>query len=251
MSESEVSYVIYADRKNGRFYRIPKGVSLPEGAVEVRDLMGNRLKVDETVIAVYEIDEQEAKELAREFMGKMTRRAGHFVTRTATMLREVSNGEIPTVPTPDPKKQRETIADALGVTPEQLTTDPDALMRGLVDVISGVSEALRDGARERPKVPDTLQKQMEALVEGVRTEFGDDVGSRVEELPEKLASYLRNPELEQGVRKATARLRSLSAQLRAGVDFQDLEADLDPPEEGESAGEGERAAGATEEGDPA
>ena len=70
-------------------------------------------------------------------------------------------------------------------------------------------------------------------------------------LPEKLASYLRNPELEQGVRKATARLRSLSAQLRAGVDFQDLEADVDPPEEGESAGEGERAAGATEEGDPA
>ncbi|MCO4746156.1 MAG: hypothetical protein KC912_15270 [Proteobacteria bacterium] len=205
---------LYSDPSNKRFFHVPDSARIPAGDFVLRSLAGKKLEVAEASVEIFEIPEDKAKDLAGVEMKRMAAAAGRFASGAGTFLRGLA-AQLPN-PTPPPagrEQRRTTIADALGVTEEQLSNDPTAVIEGIKNVGKGLEQLLKDAVSTSASDEDVEARQS-ALVEYMREQLGDDAAVSAETLPETLRNFLSNPELEERIRDAAAQLNQASEQLK-------------------------------------
>lgn len=212
MAEPASRKTLYADPSQTRFYLIPNDAALPEGDLVLRSLTGTKLEVAAAAADPFLITEEQAKELTREVIAKATKTASSFLAGLGGMLQEASR-RVDAGIRPEPGPREPAVAEALGVTEEQLRDDPDAVMEGLKRVGQGLQQTLED-AVETGKAADQATRERIRKVADMLGANVDEAEDSVEELLEKMREWLANPELEQKVRDATQRLRDLTDELR-------------------------------------
>lgn len=211
-----MSRTLYSTEDNGRFFHIPDASRLPEGAFVLRSLRGKTLRVHENSVANFEVPEPRAKEIAAVEMEEIARRARQMMTGAGSFLRGLAAGMAnPPAPPPEREGRRQTIADALGVTPEQLTSDPQAVIAGLKQVGEGLQQAFKDSMEQEPD--ERTRERQAAVVSKLEELFGTGSVPPPDELPAKLEELLGNKELEESVRTAAADLKDAADRLRASM----------------------------------
>ncbi|TNE92594.1 MAG: hypothetical protein EP330_01225 [Deltaproteobacteria bacterium] len=208
-----MSKTLYSTPDNTRFFHVPDQAKLPEGDVVLRSLRGRTLRVNENSVSTFEVSEERAKELAAVEMEAIARQARELMTGAGSFLRGLAAGMTqPPAPPADRPERRQTIADALGVTPEQLTSDPQAVLEGLKNIGAGLKKAMEDGLEQAPSA--RTRERQEAVVAKLQELLGEDGVPSADELPGKLRELLGTDELEAGLRKAAADLKAASQRLR-------------------------------------
>ena len=206
-------HTLYADKAQRKFYWVPNDSELPEGDYRLADLRRQFRHTTEEGVAEYQIDEAQAKELAREMMSTVAKQASSFVAKTAAAVRELQQMQsVPVTPEAGPADR---LAASIGLTQEELRTDPEKVKTGITDLLMGVAEAVKAAAKDEAERSPELTAGIARMKLAAMEEFGEEIGDGVGDWPEKLAEALKNPQLEQGARDAAERLKKMAAEVRA------------------------------------
>jgi hypothetical protein len=198
---------LYRSEDPQRFFLIPEETSLPKGKLAMRSLTGERREVDEIVAAAFEISEEEAKDHARGVVNDMARRTKAVLSGAGQVLREVARaqraGDV-LRKTPNPTEHN--VADALGITTDQLRGDPEAVKKGLMGVFDGLRVTLEKLAKE-PGDEEGRKAIFQALDAAVVANGGEPLPADVQEWPERLRSFLADGARLDELKAATEALR--------------------------------------------
>ncbi len=198
---------LYASENPQRFFLIPEEANLPPGTLNLRNLMGEKRGVDELVASAFEIGEEEAKEHARVVMADVGRKAKAVLAGAGQVLREVARaqrvGDILRKPATSTEGN---VADALGLTTEQLRTDPDAVMNGLKGIFDGLRVTLEKLANE-PGDEVGRKAILKAVNDAVVANGGDPLPDDVNAWPDRLRGFLDDPARIAELRAATEALK--------------------------------------------
>jgi hypothetical protein len=206
---SEPERTMYASADAKRFFWVPNDEKLPDGPFVIRSLTGKRHSVDEAALKPFELEEERAKEITQQELARITQRAGNLLAGAASLMREAVKK--PATPPLSPKAETN-IANALGITEEQLRKDPKALLDSLGTVAQGFAATLKEAISSDPAERDRAKERMEILANLVRQETGAE-STPIEQMPEKIREYLANPETAAKVGEATEKLKQVSADL--------------------------------------
>lgn len=197
--EREDGVEVWFTLDRGRFYLVPRGLTLPRGDTVVRGPLGlRRARVDLEGMAAWEVPRDEALGIIdrrvgavagslRGALGRLVEK-GHALAGTTP-----EDGEVE-VPSLDPK-------DLLGVSAGEVVGEADGArraVRGMLDRASEVAE--RIGAGDRQAVRERLGELEHDLLDqdgAVPTRLralGNEVDLRKERLSEGLSRWLGNLE---------------------------------------------------------
>jgi hypothetical protein len=203
---------LYADPSQTRFYWIPDDAAIPPGELVLRSLTGKRLDVSAAAVQDYRITEEQAKELTREVVARASKTASALLAGLGGMLQEASK-RAAEVGRPPPGDREPKVADALGVTEDQLRNDPDAVVEGIKRAGQGLQQVLKEAIDTGREADAATRERVRRLAEMAGANI-DATQTTVDELLEKLREFLANPELEKRVNDATTRLKDLADELR-------------------------------------
>jgi len=211
------SSTLYANPSQTRFYLIPDDAEVPSGGLVLRSLTGRRKDVALDAVEVYEISEDRAKEITRLEIGRLTRQATGFLAGVGAFMQGVAD-RAKEHPEPPPHGPREAnVAEALGITPDQLRNDPEAVIDGLKRMWSGLQVALKDALDTNKEADEATRARVRFIAEMAGADV-DAAETTVEDLRTRIHDLLMSQELEKRVREATARLNEISAEIRASAD---------------------------------
>lgn len=195
---------LYATEDQTRFFAVPDEAALPEGDFEVRSLTGRALRVDPTVLDVYEVSEDEAKALAREQLEAFGRKLKGVLGVAANALKSAAR--------PDPADvaaREKRVAESLKLSEEELR-DPAKVASAVKDVLGGVLQAAKDSVGD----PEAAKARMKDVAEALRQQgAGEEAAAKVEQLPELLRDALKSDELLAALDNATEKLRAAAREL--------------------------------------
>ncbi len=215
MSE-DATRTLYATSKQDRYFWIPDDHTCEAGELLIRSLSGFKKEISDAEAAKWEIPEEQAKELAQIQIRHYAQAAGSMLSSAGQLLRQAAQNAKQAPVKPTVTEGQQTVADAIGVTPEQLKNDPEAVFGGLKEVMQGLGETLKQAASDNPADKETIKARMELLAGAIREQTGDEtIGDNVEELPKIISDFLANPELVGRIRKATEDIKRASAEIRA------------------------------------
>ncbi|MBW2255617.1 MAG: hypothetical protein JRI25_13595 [Deltaproteobacteria bacterium] len=215
MSESST---LYANPSQTRFYFIPDDAEVASGGLVLRSLTGQRKDVSLEAVEAYEIPEDRAKEITRLEIGRYTRQASGFLAGVGAFMQGVADkAEERKGRKPGPGPREANVADALGITPDQLRNDPDAVIEGLKGMWSGLQVVLKDALATGKEADETTRERIRFVAELAGADI-DAAETTVDELRTKVHDLLMSQELEERVRNATARLNEISAELHTSAD---------------------------------
>jgi hypothetical protein len=209
---------LYATDPATRFFFIPDDAHILPGKLVLRSLAGKERQVDGVVAAVWEVTEEEAKEIAARHIRAFSANIGRALRGAKSVLEEVgktqqrvADGVAEAAAGP---AQADLIAEALGISPEQLREDPSAVKDGLQRAFSALLADMKAMVNAEQPGQEVLQGRLERLATVLREQGWGDAGDTLERLPEVLRAGLSDPELEAEVRAASARLREVADDLR-------------------------------------
>ncbi len=217
---------LYATDPATRFFFIPDDAHILPGKLVLRSLAGKELQVDGVVAAVWEVTEDEAKEIAARHIRAFSANIGRALRGAKSVLEEVGKTQQrvaegvaegaagPAGGQAAGPAQADLIAEALGISPEQLREDPTAVKDGIQRAFSALLADMKALVNAEQPGQEVLQGRLERLSTVLREQGWGDAGDTLERLPEVLRAGLSDPELEAEVRAASARLREVADDLR-------------------------------------
>lgn len=204
---------LYATEDQTRFFAVPDGAALPEGDFEVRSLTGRVLRVDPTVLDVYEVAEDEAKLLAREQLEAFGRKLKGVLGAAAKALTAAVK--------PDPADvaaREKRVAENLKLSEDELR-DPEKVAMAIKDVLGGVVEAAKQSMAD----PEAGKARMQDVAEALRQQgVGDEAAAKVEQLPEMLKEAFQSEALLTALDNAAEKLRAAARELQEDTERERL-----------------------------
>jgi hypothetical protein len=143
---SQPAATLYATDPATRFFLIPDGQALPTGALVLRSLRGDVLRIDPVVADIYEVPEAEAKALAARSVRALAQTLGAALKGAGEAVKEVGKiqagvqAAAQAGPGPEAAAQ---IAAALGIEASQLRNDPAAVRVGLTQTLARLAADAR------------------------------------------------------------------------------------------------------------
>lgn len=182
---------LYIDAQQKRFFYVPDDAVCPKGDYRVMSILGKELATDSLVLDVYEISEEEAKEITREGIYSLGRRLRDFAGTTASLVAKQTEKKDP-VQSPDPN----TVGDAFQ------------------QFVKGVVAATRETVQN----PDQARERAKDFAEALKERgLSPEDAAVVETIPEKLRAVLEDKDTLQGIEEATQRLKQATETLIASV----------------------------------
>lgn len=212
--------MVFATLAEDRFFHLPAEHGLPEGALVLRSLTGQRLEVDPEAAAAFEVSEAEAQALVQTQMRGFLDRARQGLGTLNTMADQLVQAakDAPTEGHEERMRAREErLSGALGIGVEQVR-DPQQLMDGFTGLLDRIQHALN---RPAGQPGDAVSEAMAPLA-GLEEEASADatLGALEEGLAEVFGP---NSTARDALDAAMSRLRKAGAELDA------LDLDAVPP----------------------
>lgn len=201
---------VYANESQDRFFQIPDDATLPAGPLVLRTLSGGRLEVDEAAATAFEIPEALAKALVKEEVAGFARKAAGALSSLGGILSAVGQGARPAPR--DPAAPPQVLAESLGLSPEALRTDPDAVAAGFKHLLDGLRDTAIDALRDAPEARVATRQRIDAFVSGMGS--GAPAPEDLEKLLESVRTALGDPALEARIRAASDKLDAATRRLR-------------------------------------
>ncbi len=205
-----MSHTLYSNPDHTVFYYIPDDVELPGGALVLQSLTGKRREVDPQAALAYEVPEERAQEITREIVAGFSRGIGRFLAGTLDMMRTAQRE-----PDSSQKPRTTNVAEALGLSEEQLANDPDAVIQGIREAGKGLQQTLRQSWSADKVSEEVARERLEALAKLAREEVAPALADAVRNMPDALRDLMEDRDLEQDVRDATEKLESIGDKIRA------------------------------------
>jgi hypothetical protein len=201
---------VYTIESQDRFFLLDAEDTLPKGPLVLRSLSGARIEVDPAAVAPFEIDEARAKAIVKEEVARFAKTAMGALSGVGSILRAVAQKQAVGPLPPNPREAH--VSEALGVTKEQLHTDPDAVMDGLQAVLSGLADTVGDALKDAPEARERTRERLQAFVSTMGQD-APDVGT-IETGLEKIREALGDPATEAAVREASRKIEEATARIK-------------------------------------
>ncbi len=203
---------VYTNSSQDQFYQFPEGAEIADGDLLLRSLRGDKRMVDATAAEAFEVDEATAKALVRDEVRSFSKNAATAFSTLGEVLRAASQKSVPK-PSADQTPPADVLARALGVTSDQLRSDPSAVKMGLSSVLQGLAQAVQEATSEAPVDKERTEARVRSVAEALGADAPDT--SVVRDSMQKLSASLNDPALSAKIRDASARIEEAAANLKS------------------------------------
>lgn len=204
------STTLYATADRARYFLVPDDARFPPGDLVVRSLTGRKLEVEAMALEVFEIPEDQAKQIAQQTVSEFGQKALGVLGAAVKAMKEAPRLD------PEVAAQRaERVAETLKLSAEQLRDDPKAVGAAVKSLLEGLVKA----AQETVVAPELAAERMKDVGEALRQQGVDpEAAAKIEALPDRIRAILGSEETVAAVELATERLRAAAADLRAEIE---------------------------------
>ena len=220
---------VYTNSTQDRFFQFPDGSDVAEGDLLLRSLRGDTSHVDASAAAAFEVDEATAKDLVKQEVKAFTKNAATAFSTLGDVLRAATNKSVPK-PSSEQTPPADVLAQAIGVTGEQLRNDPSAVKAGLSTMLQGLVQAVQEATSDAPEDKERTEARLRTVAETLGADTPDS--SVVRQSMEKLSASLNDPALTAKIRDASSRIEEAAARLKS--EGEKLVEGLDDSEQGPS-----------------
>lgn len=211
---TEDKHTLWTNLSRSRYFLIPDDQELGTGDFILCSLNGDEKNVDSTAIASFEITESEAKAYLQAEMNQALEEAKNSFSNFMAFSTQTSQAA-PSNPTPSfnqTQSIQNLISKLIGVTPEELQTNPEAVQTAFLNVYTEFKELLGASTSKNPAEVEAARSRLHSLRETLSTQ-GINISEEIEELPNKLQEVLSSSNTEGYLKEIVAKLRDLADQI--------------------------------------
>lgn len=146
---------VWSDASRSRFFLIPEGDPLPPGDLLLRTVTGQRMEVDETAVAPFEVSREEAREWLKAELRGVMETAKERLTEATRSMREERGA---TAGGSGDPSAGETASGSAG---EGDRADASEAFRAFADLAGMLAGAAERGARRFREAADELRSRAE------------------------------------------------------------------------------------------
>ncbi len=210
---------LWIDSTRSRYFIIPDNQEIPFGDFLLCTLKGNEKNVDATALTPFEITESEAKAYLQAEMNQALEEAKNAFSNFMAFSTQKSQAA-PSNPSPsseDTQSTQNLVSTLLGVTPEELQNNPEAVQTAFLNVYTEFKELLGASTSKNPAEVEAARSRLQSLRETLSTQ-GINISEEIEELPKKLQEVLSSSNIEGYLKEIVAKLRDLADQINQSPD---------------------------------
>ena len=216
---SEEKHSLWLDSIRSHYFLIPDNQAIASGDFILYSLKGDEKNVDSTALASFEITESEAKAYLQTEMNQALEEAKNSFSNLMAFSTQTSQAA-PSNPDPSFDKTQSNqnlISKLIGVTPEELQNNPEAVQTAFLNVYTEFKELLGASTSKNPAEVEAARSRLHSLRETLSTQ-GINISEEIEELPKKLQEVLSSSNIEGYLKEIVAKLRDLADQINQSPD---------------------------------
>jgi len=217
--KSNLKRSLWNNSTRSRYFLIPDDQDLVTGDFILCNLNGDKKNVDSAALAPLEITESEAKAYLQAEMNQALEEAKNSFSNFMAFSTQTSQAA-PSNPTPSFDQTQSTqnlISKLIGVTPEELQNNPEAVQTAFLNAYTEFKELLGASTSKNPAEVEAAQSRLHSLRETLSTQ-GINISEEIEELPKKLQEVLSSSDIEGYLKEIVAKLRDLADQINQSPD---------------------------------
>ena len=205
---SKISLWINSTRT--RYFLIPNNQNLPPGNFTIQTLTGITKQVDVKALTPLEITVEQAKPYFQTELEQSIQQVKNAFSAFAGFA-AAAKGQT-TSNTKPPQPSSNPIATLLGMSPEELRDNPQAIKAGWNNLVDGFKDVLRGATSEDTTHLEIARTRMRQLREHLQTQ-GVEVNNSIEELPNKLRENYLVSEKEPNLQESAAKLKEATEKV--------------------------------------
>ncbi len=220
---TKVSPTLWSDSERSRFFLISGDRQLPPGDFVLRTITGRQMEVDPNALAPFEVTRDEAKTWLNSQFGQVLEEAKGKLTNYLSNLGKSSPKSKPeskqkktethTKNSSEPAYPGLSLLSVLtGERVETLRTEPDAIARGIRQILSDLNAIFENATAPNPEKLQTARTQIQNLRSTLQA-HGISVSEKLEEIPERLHEFYFSSAQTQNLQENAANLEKLADQV--------------------------------------
>ncbi|MBE9127619.1 MULTISPECIES: hypothetical protein [unclassified Coleofasciculus] len=216
---SDNKHSLWLDSTRSRYFLIPDDQDLVTGDFILCNLSGDEKNVDSASIASFEITESEAKAYLQAEMNQALEEAKNAFSNFVAFSTQKSQAA-PSNPTPssdDTQSTHNLISTLLGVTPEELQNNPEAIQTAFLNLYTELKEFVSASTSKNPTEVEAARARLHSLRKTLSTQ-GINLSEDIEEFPDKLQEVLSSSNIEGYLKEIVSKLRDLADKINQSPD---------------------------------
>ena len=210
---------LWLDSTRSHYFLIPDDQELVSGDFILCSLNGDEKKVDSTELTPFEITDSEAKAYLQAEMNQALEEAKNTFSNFMAFSTQTSQAapSNPTASSDQTQSTQNLISKLIGVTPEELQSNPEAVQTAFLNVYTEFKELLGASTSKNPAEVEAARSRLHSLRETLSTQ-GMNISEEIEELPKNLQEVLSSSDIEGYLKEIVAKLRDLADQINQSPD---------------------------------
>lgn len=208
---------LWTNSNRSRYFLIPNNQNLPPGNFTIQTLTGITKQVDVTALTPLEITAEQAKPYFQAELEQSIQQVKNAFSTFADFA-AAAKGQT-TSNTKPPQPSSNPIATLLGISPEELRDNPQAIKAGWNKLVDGFKDLLRGATSEDETHLEVARTRMRQLREHLQAQ-GVEVNNSIEELPNKLRENYLSSDTEPNLVESAAKLEETTNKLK--LSFTDM-----------------------------
>ncbi|MEQ8972640.1 MAG: methylated-DNA--[protein]-cysteine S-methyltransferase [Coleofasciculus sp. C1-SOL-03] len=208
--ETSEKYSLWTNSTSRRYFLIPNNQLLSPGNFTIRNLTNESKEVELKAITNWEITTEQAQPYIEVKLTKAWQKTKNALS-TLTNLATAAQGKMPSVNNSS-ETQTNPIASFLGVSPQELSNNPNAIQERWQNIFAGFQDMLQAATSEDPAHLETARSRMESLREHLQAQ-GVEVDEAITELPHKLREKYHSSETDPNLQESSTKLKEATEQV--------------------------------------
>jgi hypothetical protein len=176
---NENQYLLWTNSTRSRYFLIPKTQKLARGRFLIYTLKGTQKKVSQTAISPFEIPESEANQYLQSEINQVMEQAKTTFSNITAFSKQTSEATLSNL------QSASDILSLLGVTVEELQSNPKAAEVDFIHIFTELKELLSDSSFQNTAKSEVACARLRSIQETLQAQ-GININENIEELPDKL-----------------------------------------------------------------
>ena len=210
MTSKQANSILWISISRSRYFLIPDNQELPDGDFTVHSLVGEAKKVNPHMLAPFEISKEQAEPHIQAELDKTWQQVKNAFS-TLTDFAAAAQGKAASK-AQSPNSMGSSIASLLGISPEELESNPNAVKQSLNTIASSFRDIFKGAISEDPAHLEAARNRMSALRQHLKKQ-GVEVEADLELLPEKLRQQYLGAEAENNLQESATKLKEATEEV--------------------------------------